>query len=229
MGDPNVDLDNNAALKEEQDAQVGKGTRGDVTILPTLVVNNRQYRGKLEKSAVLKALCSGFEESTEPAICLSTDNNGDSWQDKSPNITTCKATFRGKVCVCPIVDGVRFKGDGYSHCERNKRAREMFNQQMEVVGMKREMDMRSLLVWLVDKDSVKCECPPGFKGDGVKKFEVTALAFICAITSFSDKFSNQNPSSEIQVFAIGSVWFITCIDRFLCGGSAYELSRFVTD
>jgi len=33
------------------------------------------------------------------------------------------------------------------HC--SKRAREMFNQQMEVVGMKREMDMRSLLVWLV--------------------------------------------------------------------------------
>lgn len=25
--------------------QVGKGSRGDVTILPTLVVNNRQYRG----------------------------------------------------------------------------------------------------------------------------------------------------------------------------------------
>lgn len=25
--------------------QIGKGTRGDVTILPTLVINNRQYRG----------------------------------------------------------------------------------------------------------------------------------------------------------------------------------------
>jgi|APAra0007618407_1042631.scaffolds.fasta_scaffold06200_3 hypothetical protein len=81
--------------------QIGKGSRGDVTILPTLVVNNRQYRGigemltcqfflpfysiflmfllielsfmllgKLEKGAVLKAMCSGFQESTEPAICL---------------------------------------------------------------------------------------------------------------------------------------------------------------
>lgn len=27
--------------------------------------------GKLEKGAVLKAICSGFEETTEPAICLS--------------------------------------------------------------------------------------------------------------------------------------------------------------
>ena len=25
--------------------QIGHGSRGDVTILPTLVVNNRQYRG----------------------------------------------------------------------------------------------------------------------------------------------------------------------------------------
>jgi hypothetical protein len=44
MGDSNADSEN-PVLKEEQDAQVGKGSRGDVTILPTLVVNNRQYRG----------------------------------------------------------------------------------------------------------------------------------------------------------------------------------------
>ena len=27
--------------------------------------------GKLEKGAVLKAICSGFEETTEPGVCLS--------------------------------------------------------------------------------------------------------------------------------------------------------------
>ncbi|MFQ6621636.1 hypothetical protein Gotur_001867 [Gossypium turneri] len=71
MGDPDADTEN-PVLKEEQDAQVaGKGSRGDVTILPTLVVNNRQYRGKLAKGAVLKAICAGFEETTEPAVCLS--------------------------------------------------------------------------------------------------------------------------------------------------------------
>jgi len=32
---------------------------------------NRIFPGKLEKGAVLKAICSGFEETTEPAVCLS--------------------------------------------------------------------------------------------------------------------------------------------------------------
>ncbi|KAK1385702.1 EGF-like domain-containing protein [Heracleum sosnowskyi] len=117
MGDPNADSDN-PVLKEEQDAQVGKETRGDVTILPTLVVNNRQYRGKLAKGAVLKAFCSGFEETTEPAVCLSgdvetnecMDKNGGCWQDKSSNITACKDTFRGRVCdSCEDVDECKDK------------------------------------------------------------------------------------------------------------------------
>lgn len=93
MGDTEGDVEN-PVLKAEQESQVGKGSRGDVTILPTLVVNNRQYRGttqshtktcftylivsdiiivvlgKLEKGAVLKAICAGFQESTEPSICL---------------------------------------------------------------------------------------------------------------------------------------------------------------
>ncbi|KAL1193981.1 Vacuolar-sorting receptor 4 [Cardamine amara subsp. amara] len=174
MGDPDADLDN-PVLKEEQDAQVGKGSRGDVTILPTLVVNSRQYRGKLEKSAVLKALCSGFEETTEPAICLSAemetneclDNNGGCWQDKSANITACKDTFRGKVCVCPIVDGVRFKGDGYSQCEPSGPGRCTINNG----GCWHEERDGHAFSACVDKDSVKCQCPPGFKGDGIKKCE----------------------------------------------------------
>ena len=67
--------------------------------MPTLVVNNRQYRGinstgtitnlhslcmiltlkrntgKLERKAVLKAICAGFEETTEPNVCLSDGKN----------------------------------------------------------------------------------------------------------------------------------------------------------
>ncbi|KAI9119462.1 hypothetical protein K1719_009338 [Acacia pycnantha] len=65
MGNPDADTDK----------IIGKGSRGDVTILPTLVINNRQYRGKLEKVAVLKAICSSFEETMEPAICLSNDKH----------------------------------------------------------------------------------------------------------------------------------------------------------
>ncbi|KAK9097169.1 hypothetical protein Sjap_022666 [Stephania japonica] len=152
MGDPEAESDN-PVLKEEQDAQVGKGSRGDVTILPTLVVNNRQYRGKLEKSAILKAICAGFEETTEPAVCLSQDmqtnecleNNGGCWQDKVLNATACKDTFRGRVCECPLVDGVQFKGDGYNSCKG-----------------------RTWLLFSPGDDNHECQCPPGFIGDGVK-------------------------------------------------------------
>jgi len=27
-------------------------------------------------------------------------------------------TFRGRVCECPVVDGVQYKGDGYTSCKR---------------------------------------------------------------------------------------------------------------
>lgn len=171
MGDPNADADN-PVLKEEQDAQVGKGSRGDVTILPTLVVNNRQYRGKLEKGAVLKAICSGFEETTEPAVCLSgdvetnecLDNNGGCWQDKTANVTACKDTFRGRVCECPLVDGVQFKGDGYSHCEVSGPGKCRINNG----GCWQESKDGRTYSACLDSENGKCQCPPGFKGDGVK-------------------------------------------------------------
>ncbi|XP_072073051.1 vacuolar-sorting receptor 2 isoform X1 [Arachis hypogaea] len=44
-------------------------------------------------------------------------NNGGCWQDKSANITACRDTFRGRVCECPVVQNVKFVGDGYTHCE----------------------------------------------------------------------------------------------------------------
>ncbi|XP_016715704.2 vacuolar-sorting receptor 3 isoform X2 [Gossypium hirsutum] len=174
MGDPDADMEN-SVLKEEQDAQVGKGSRGDVTILPTLVVNNRQYRGKLAKGAVLKAICAGFEETTEPAVCLSGDvetnecleNNGGCWQDKAANLTACRDTFRGRVCECPLVDGVQFKGDGYSHCEPGGPGRCKINNG----GCWHESQNGRAYSACLDNGDVKCQCPPGFKGDGVKSCE----------------------------------------------------------
>ncbi|KAG5526335.1 hypothetical protein RHGRI_032575 [Rhododendron griersonianum] len=178
MGDSNADSDN-PVLKEEQDAQVGKGTRGDVTILPTLVVNNRQYRGKLEKGAVLKAICAGFEETTEPAVCLSGEvetneclnNNGGCWQDKAANITACKDTFRGRVCECPLVDGVQFKGDGYSNCQASGPGRCKVNNG----GCWHETRDGHSYSACLDVASVfgdsQCKCPLGFKGDGFKSCE----------------------------------------------------------
>jgi len=124
IGDPDADVENEV-LKAEEAFQLGQENRGIVTIFPTLMINNAQYRGKLERTAVLKAICSGFKERTEPSICLNSDietnecliENGGCWQDKRSNVTACKDTFRGRVCECPVVDGVQYKGDGYTSCK----------------------------------------------------------------------------------------------------------------
>ncbi|XP_065854707.1 vacuolar-sorting receptor 1-like [Euphorbia lathyris] len=174
IGDTEADVEN-PVLKAEQDAQIGKGARGDVTILPTLVINSRQYRGKLDKGPVLKAICAGFQETTEPAICLSADietnecleNNGGCWQDKAANLTACKDTFRGRVCECPVVRGVKFVGDGYTHCQASGSLRCEINN-----GgcWKQTKDGRTFSA-CVDDHSDGCKCPPGFKGDGVNSCE----------------------------------------------------------
>ncbi|XP_044472977.1 vacuolar-sorting receptor 1-like [Mangifera indica] len=168
IGDTEANVDNQV-LKAEQDAQIGKGSRGDVTILPTLVINNRQYRGKLDKGAVLKAICSGFRETTEPALCLSEEletnecleNNGGCWQDKTANLTACKDTFRGRVCECPVVRGMKFVGDGYTHCEASGSLRCEINN-----GgcWKKTQDGKTYSA--CNDNSAGCKCPPGFKGDG---------------------------------------------------------------
>ncbi|OMP04809.1 hypothetical protein COLO4_09279 [Corchorus olitorius] len=69
IGDTEYDVDN-PILRAEQEAQMGKGSRGDVTILPSLFINNKQYRGNLCKGAILKAICEGFQETTMPAVCF---------------------------------------------------------------------------------------------------------------------------------------------------------------
>uniref|UniRef100_A0A804R994 EGF-like calcium-binding domain-containing protein n=1 Tax=Zea mays TaxID=4577 RepID=A0A804R994_MAIZE len=174
VGDPEADVENEI-LKAEQDAQIGHGKRGDVTILPTLVINNKQYRGKLDKVAVLKAICSGFEETTEPAICLSEEiqtnecleNNGGCWLDKANNVTACKDTFRGRVCECPIVRGVKFVGDGYTHCEASGVGRcEISNG-----GCWQETKDGKTISACSNEISEGCKCPMGFKGDGEKSCE----------------------------------------------------------
>ncbi|KAJ0985414.1 hypothetical protein J5N97_003770 [Dioscorea zingiberensis] len=174
VGDPEADKEN-PVLKAEQDAQIGKDSRGDVTILPTLVINNRQYRGKLDKAAVLKAICAGFKETTEPAVCLSEDvetnecleNNGGCWQDKAANITACKDTFRGRVCECPVVRGVQFVGDGYTRCEASGLGRCEINNG----GCWKQTKNGITYTACVDGESNGCKCPPGFKGDGANTCE----------------------------------------------------------
>ncbi|KAG5385525.1 hypothetical protein IGI04_036995 [Brassica rapa subsp. trilocularis] len=145
IGDIKANTENHV-FRGEQEAQVGKGSRGDVTILPTIVINNKQPRGErskdvlLERSMVLKDLCSGFSETTEPHICLNKgplypsytylyliNTNFNVWfcdcagrhrnqrvfakqwrvLGSTLQLAGC-ATFRGRVCQCPVVQGVKF-------------------------------------------------------------------------------------------------------------------------
>jgi hypothetical protein len=131
--------------------------------------------GKLDKGAVLKAICAGFQETTEPAICLSEDvetnecleNNGGCWQDEAANISACKDTFRGRVCECPVVRGVKFVGDGYTHCEVSGALRCAINNG---ACWKKTQDGKTYSA-CVEDHSEGCKCPSGFKGDGVHTCE----------------------------------------------------------
>ena len=41
-----------------------------VYILPTIRINNGQYRGKLAYTEVLQAICAAFDKNNEPEVCL---------------------------------------------------------------------------------------------------------------------------------------------------------------
>ncbi|KAJ6703306.1 RING FINGER AND PROTEASE ASSOCIATED DOMAIN-CONTAINING [Salix viminalis] len=169
MGDPEADAENEV-LRTEQELQVGRGSRGDVSILPTLVINNVQYRGKLERTAVLKAICSGFKENSDPPVCSSSEletnecleRNGGCWQDKESNITACKDTFRGRVCECPVVNGFQYEGDGYASCIAIGPGR------CEVNNGGCWSETRHGLSFSACSSSQLsgCQCPQGFRGDG---------------------------------------------------------------
>lgn len=37
-----------------------------ILLLPTVIMNQNQYRGRLDTPSVVRGLCSGFKESSEP-------------------------------------------------------------------------------------------------------------------------------------------------------------------
>ena len=64
-----------------------------VYILPTIRINNGQYRGKLGYADVLKAVCAGFNHGLEPGVCsklVSTNCRPGSQGD-----TECLARYSG--------------------------------------------------------------------------------------------------------------------------------------
>ncbi|WOL03352.1 hypothetical protein Cni_G12072 [Canna indica] len=228
MGDPEADVENDL-LRIEQDLQVGKGSRGDVTILPTLVINNVQYRGKLERSAVLKAICAGFKESTEPHVCLNPDietdeclnSNGGCWQDKQLNITACKDTFRGRICQCPVVNNVRFEGDGYNSCIAVGPGRCAINNGDCWSETKNGQTFSAC----TDSALSGCSCPYGFYGDGYKCEDVDEckekLACNCADCSCKNTFGGYDCKCKGNLVYIKSE--DTCIAK-----NASKLGFFMT-
>lgn len=63
--------------------------------------------GKLDKAAVLKAICSGFEETADPPVCLSDSmqtneclqNHGGCWS--SGSLTACQVQ-RAVIHLCSV-------------------------------------------------------------------------------------------------------------------------------
>eukprot|EP01024_Parvocaulis_polyphysoides_P036186 TRINITY_DN321_c0_g1_i4.p1 TRINITY_DN321_c0_g1~~TRINITY_DN321_c0_g1_i4.p1 ORF type:complete len:716 (-),score=77.99 TRINITY_DN321_c0_g1_i4:294-2441(-) len=92
-----------------------KSGRGTILLIPTVVINMDQYRGTLSSQAVLRGLCSGFQETTEPQVCLSSSIQKNECLDFKSVCSvnaTCTDTFRGYQCECIL----GFEGDGID-CE----------------------------------------------------------------------------------------------------------------
>ncbi|EIE18502.1 hypothetical protein COCSUDRAFT_49231 [Coccomyxa subellipsoidea C-169] len=108
IGDVAADADN-ALLESEMKRQRGNSDTGEVYILPTIRINDGQYRGKLSYTEVLRAICAGFTRNAEPKACMRVAVD-DSCRDGSLGHSTCAArkdgktkcqnTFSGYECVC---------------------------------------------------------------------------------------------------------------------------------
>ncbi|KAL3683153.1 hypothetical protein R1sor_001175 [Riccia sorocarpa] len=174
MGDPTAD-EENPLLKAEQDVQANGGERGDIVITPTLVIKDKQYRGRLENGAVLKTMCALYPEGSEPSVCLGDDiqtnecldNNGGCWVDSSGLITACRDTFKGRICECPYYQGVQFKGDGYQSCAPTGELR----CSIQNAGCWYETRGNLSFSACSPRQPEGCQCPSGFTGDGVKSCE----------------------------------------------------------
>ncbi|GIM13209.1 hypothetical protein Vretimale_16388 [Volvox reticuliferus] len=103
-------------LEEDLISQLGNNATkppvAPVIILPTIRINGEQYRGSLEASTVLRALCAAFPDGHEPDVCNESWVSEDECQGpygegyikcgvgKSNGTTGCINTFRGYQCTC---------------------------------------------------------------------------------------------------------------------------------
>ncbi|GLI71486.1 hypothetical protein VaNZ11_016698 [Volvox africanus] len=102
-------------LEDDLISQLGNATSpplAPVLILPTIRINGGQYRGSLEASPVLRALCAAFPDGHEPAVCNEIWVSDDECQGphgegyikcnvgNSNGMTGCINTFKGYQCTC---------------------------------------------------------------------------------------------------------------------------------
>jgi len=130
VGDPDLNQ-LNALLDSEQAAQVSNDDRGDVTLLPTVVINEIQYRGKLDRSSVLSSICAGFKAGQAPEICNDRGLINDKCGKDAEGYLGCLANSTGEgltgcavlnqwpyyQCVCPKGTNKVTKADGSVQCE----------------------------------------------------------------------------------------------------------------
>eukprot|EP01026_Neomeris_dumetosa_P062104 TRINITY_DN58696_c0_g1_i2.p1 TRINITY_DN58696_c0_g1~~TRINITY_DN58696_c0_g1_i2.p1 ORF type:complete len:533 (+),score=66.15 TRINITY_DN58696_c0_g1_i2:57-1655(+) len=125
MGDVDADEVSDIILKELGEFLDYEDTgRGKISLIPTLVVNAKeQYRGRLDSLSVLRAICAGYKQGSEPDLCLDpavqysdqdcSSSNDQCWNDPKEGLSACKDTFRGYTCTCPY----GYQGDG-KNCEK---------------------------------------------------------------------------------------------------------------
>ncbi|KAL3145489.1 hypothetical protein ABBQ32_003313 [Trebouxia sp. C0010 RCD-2024] len=163
MGDSDADEDHvllKAELEQQGTESIG-GAAGRVVLLPTVVINSRQYRGHLDAVSITKALCSAFIETTEPEVCLTGNIQEDDcmsgiqncWRNATLNVDACVDTYRGYKCQCP--EGWRGSGQ---QCEDIDECLDDFACDHTCINL---------------PGSYRCECDEGFN----LMFALLALQF----------------------------------------------------
>mmetsp|Transcript_14726 Transcript_14726/g.48293 ORF Transcript_14726/g.48293 Transcript_14726/m.48293 type:complete len:682 (-) Transcript_14726:864-2909(-) len=119
----------NPLLKLELDSQSHNTKHGDIVFLPTLIANNVQYRGNMDRSAILRFLCNAFSKGDEPPVCAQEDLIEQECAIEHPGFETCHKDPQGKTackpknsspyftCECP--EGTNLVADqhGQGYCE----------------------------------------------------------------------------------------------------------------
>ena len=57
-------------LQADIEAQGQDAWGARILLLPTVIMNQNQYRGRLDTPSIVRGLCSGFKESSEPEVSI---------------------------------------------------------------------------------------------------------------------------------------------------------------